>query len=125
MTLARRPSAVETSLTPMQLVLRWLAETHAHGSFEAYAAALLDAPAEDVPLSRLCWEAARAARAGSRSRLPAQTDQAIEKNLLETAFRFFLVLRINVTALRTAGRGADLPGARARQPGAPGRLYVR
>jgi hypothetical protein len=31
MTLARRVDAVETSLTPTQLVLRWLDEAHAFG----------------------------------------------------------------------------------------------
>lgn len=52
MTIARRLAVVETSLTPTQLVLRWLDEAHQFGSFEAHAASILDTPLEDLPLNR-------------------------------------------------------------------------
>jgi hypothetical protein len=40
MTLARRVAAVETSLSPTQLVLRWLAEAHGFGDIPAYVSSL-------------------------------------------------------------------------------------
>lgn len=98
MTVARRLEAVERSLTPTQLVLRWLDEAHSHRSFEACARALLDEEPEQLPLNRLCREAQRAARATVRSRVPEQIDHAVIRAVRETAFRFMLVLRINVVA---------------------------
>jgi len=98
MTIARRMAAVESSLTPTQLVLRWLAEAHAYGGFEAYGRALLDFEADDLPISRLCREAERSTRATVRSRVPEKIKQAIDKALRETLFRYLLVLRINVAA---------------------------
>ena len=98
MTARRRLAKLESALTPTQLVLRWVDEAHAYGSFEAYTKALLDAKPEDVPLNRLCREAQRVARAAVRSRLPEQIDQAVLSAVRDTAFRFYLVLRITVTA---------------------------
>lgn len=98
MTLARRLSAVESSLTPTQLVLRWLSEAHAHGSFEACAVALLDEEPRNLPLSRLCREAERSAWATVGSRAREDLNEAIAKAQRETVFRFLLVLRINVVA---------------------------
>ena len=34
MTLARRVAAVETALSPTQLILRWLADAHSDGGVE-------------------------------------------------------------------------------------------
>lgn len=96
MTLTRRIAALETSLTPTQLVLRWLDEAHQYGTFEASAAALLDVPLDEMPLNRLCREAQESARrsvASSRD----EVNRAVRKALRETVFRFFLVLRANVT----------------------------
>lgn len=94
----RRIAKLESALTPTQLVLRWLDEAHGYGSFEACTAALLDVEPDDVPLSRLCREAKRSARAGVRTRALDDLDKAIGIALRETVFRFMLVLRINVVA---------------------------
>jgi hypothetical protein len=82
---------------PTQLVLRWLAEAHAHGSLEAYVYASLDDPPETFPLNRLAREAVAGVRSGARSRVREQTDVAIRTALQQTVFRFELVMRINVT----------------------------
>ena len=98
MTLARRVAALETALTPTQLVVRWLAEAHSHGSLEAYVHAILDDEPEAYPLNRLCREASAAARAGVRGRVGDQTHAAVRIALRETVFRFELVMRINVVS---------------------------
>ena len=41
MTLERRVAKLEESLSPTQLVLRWLAEAHSFGDIESYVASLL------------------------------------------------------------------------------------
>jgi len=97
-TLARRVAAIETSLSPTGLVLRWLDEAHVFGGLESYVRSLLDADPPEVPLDRLCREAARSARAGLRSTRPEVAHKAIGSALRETVFRFELVMRINVTA---------------------------
>ena len=98
MTLTRRIAAVEASLTPMQLVLRWIDEAHAHGSLEASAAALVDIEPRDVPLNRLCRETEHAVRRSVTSRNRREVNRAIAKALRETAFRLMLALRINIVA---------------------------
>jgi hypothetical protein len=57
MTLERRVTKLETSLSPTQLVLRWLAEAHAYGDIQAYVASLLDNDLPMAPLDRLAREA--------------------------------------------------------------------
>lgn len=99
MTLARRVTALEATLSPTQLVLRWLAEAHSHGSLTAYVAAILDDEPEDFPLNRLCREAVAGARAGTGKRAREQTEAAVRAALQQTVFRFELVLRINITTL--------------------------
>lgn len=39
--LARRVAALETALSPTELVLRWLEEAHAFGDLESYVRSLL------------------------------------------------------------------------------------
>jgi hypothetical protein len=110
-TLARRVAALEASLSPTQLVLRWLAEAHAHGSLVAYVPSILDDPPEAFPLNRLAREAATAARAGSRSRVREQTDAAVRTALQQTVFRFELVMRINITTHELLDREALVQAA--------------
>lgn len=105
MTITRRLAAIESALTPTQLVLRWVEEAHAHGSFEACAVALLDVRPEDLPLSRLCREAERSAWATAGSRSREERNDAITKALRETVFRLLLVLRINVVAHEQLEKG--------------------
>lgn len=96
MTLARRVAALEVALTPTQLVLRWLDEAHGHGSLTAYVGAILDDDPEDFPLNRLCREAVASARSGIKGRSKEQTDASVSGALQQTAFRFELVMGINV-----------------------------
>jgi len=97
-TLSRRVAAIETSLSPVQLVLRWLAEAHAFGSLEAYVTSILDLPGDQQPIDRLCREAYEGVHARLRGKPAEQIRQAVNSALRETVFRFELVLRINVTA---------------------------
>jgi hypothetical protein len=98
MTLKRRLDAVETLLSPTQLVLRWLAEAHAFGDIESYVASLLAEDPLVAPLDRLAREAAHVARTAMRGKRPELIDAAVRSALRETVFRFELVMRINVTA---------------------------
>jgi hypothetical protein len=98
MTLARRVAVVETSLSPTQLVLRWLAEAHAFGDIESYVASLLAEDPPVAPLDRLAREAVHGARTATRGKRPELVNAAIRSGLRETVFRFELVMRINVNA---------------------------
>jgi hypothetical protein len=98
MTLQRRLDALEPSLSPTQLVLRWLAEAHAFGDMEPYVASLLAQDSPVVPLDRLAREAANGARTAMRGKRPELIEAAVRSALRETLFRFELVMRINVTA---------------------------
>jgi hypothetical protein len=105
---ARRLEKVEAALTPTQLVLRWLAEAHAHGSLEAYVRSILDDPPESYPLNRLCREATENVRPGSRGR---EQPNPVRKALQDTVFRFELVMRINVTTHELLDREALVQAA--------------
>jgi hypothetical protein len=98
MTLARRVAAIETSLSPTQLILRWLADAHSYGSVERYVASLLERDPPEDPLDRLAREAAHGAQAAMRGKRPEVAAEAIRSALRETVFRFGLALRINETA---------------------------
>ena len=97
MTLTRRITVIETSLSPTQLVLRWLDEAQALGDLESYVRSQLAEPSAEGPLDRLAREAATGARASLRGKRPEVVDAAISSALRETVFRFDLVLRILVT----------------------------
>src|ERR1035437_7454422 len=98
MNLKRRLDAVETSLSPTQLVLRWLAEAHAFGDIESYVASLLAQEPPGAPLDRLARGAAHGARNSMPGQRPELVDAAVRSALRETFFRFELVMRINVEA---------------------------
>jgi len=97
MTLARRVDALETSLTPTQLVLRWLDEAHAFGDLESYVRSQLAEPSSEGPLDRLAREAASGVRVSLRGKRPEVVGAAVASALRETVFRFDLVVRILVT----------------------------
>ena len=68
MTLARRVDALETSLSPTQLVLRRLDEAHAFGDLESHVRSQLVEPAAEGPLDRLApLIASRASRSSGPS----------------------------------------------------------
>jgi hypothetical protein len=97
MTLVRRLAAAESSLTPTQLVLRWLDEAHAFGDLESYVRWQLAEPSMEGPLDRLAREAASGARVSLRGKRPEIVGAAVRTALRETVFRFDLVMRILVT----------------------------
>ena len=97
MSVEGRLAKVETSLTPTQLVLRWLDEAHAFGDLESYVRSQLAEPSSEGPLDRLAREAATGARTSLRGKRPEIIDAAISSALRETVFRFDLVMRILVT----------------------------
>jgi hypothetical protein len=97
MTLVRRVSAIETALTPTELVLRWLDGAHAFGDLESYVRSQLIEPSAEAPLDRLAREAASGVRVSLRGKRPEVVGAAVSSALRETVFRFDLVLRILVT----------------------------
>jgi hypothetical protein len=113
MTLSRRVAAIETSLSPTQLVLRWLAEAHAYGDIETYVASLLAADPPVAPLDRLAREAAHGARVAMRGKRPELVNAAVRSTLRETVFRFELVMRINATVHELLDREALIDAALA------------
>jgi hypothetical protein len=96
-TAERRLAKVESSLSPTELVLRWLDEAQAFGDLESYVRSLLAEPSPEGPLDRLCREAESGVRTSWRGKRPEVVNTAIRSALRETVFRFELVIRINVT----------------------------
>ena len=106
MTSERRLAKLETSLSPTQLVLRWLAEAHAYGTLEAYVGSILDLPGDQQPIDRLCREANEGVRTRLRGKPAGEIRKAVNPALRETVFRFELVLRIYVTTRELLDREA-------------------
>jgi hypothetical protein len=111
MTLSRRVAAIETSLSPTQLVLRWLSEAHSFADIESYVASLLAKDPPVAPLDRLAREATRGARNATHGKRPEVIDAAVRRVLRETVFRYELVLRINVTTHELIDREALIDAA--------------
>ena len=93
---ARRLASVEATLTPTQIVLRWLEEVHRYDDMPSYMRSLLDRPIGDFPMDRLCREARDIAMVRSRGKSGADIDKAVRRSLVATMFRGQLVLGINV-----------------------------
>lgn len=93
MTLTRRLSAREAGSDATERVVRWLAEAHAFGSFDAYVDHTLDEGPESLSLNRLPREAIAAIRdrRGPRTR---DVDEEIRETLRSLLFRVHLVFRI-------------------------------
>jgi hypothetical protein len=115
MTLSRRLAAVETSLSPTQLVVAWIAEAHSFGNVESYVASLVAQDPPQAPLDRLARQAARGARNATHGKRPEVVLAAVRCALRETVFRFELVVRINVTAHELLEREALIDAALAAQ----------
>ncbi len=107
----RRLAEIEASLSPTQLVLRWLAEAHAHDDFNAYTRALLEGDPSNLPMDRLAREAQTSARSRSRGMPKEDIGAAVRKALLETIFRAQLVLRINALTQEFIDREVLIDGA--------------
>jgi len=100
---ASRLAKLEGSLTPTQLVLRWLSEAHAFDDPEAYTRWLFDQSPRQFPLDRLARQATEGARAALRGR-SAEQEAAVRRALRATVFRFELALRLTVEAEETLER---------------------
>ena len=77
MTLSRRVAAVETSLSPTQVVVAWLAEAHSSGNVESYVASLIAQDPPVSPLDRLARQAARGARNSTKGKRPEIVDAQV------------------------------------------------
>ena len=115
MTLARRLAAVESALTPTQLVLRWLEEAHAFGGLEAYVRSQLAEESFTPPLDQLARAAANGARAGLKGKPRDEVGKVVDTAIRETVFRFELVLRINTVSHELLDRQLLLDGTLAAQ----------
>ncbi len=102
MTVARRLTAVESSLSPTEIVCAWLDEAHAFDSLEAYVGSQLEQPDDQHVPDRLLFQARDAAR--KRVSGTKDADDQVRQALRETLFRFELVLRINVLVHETLER---------------------
>jgi hypothetical protein len=107
----RRLAAIEASLSPTELVLRWLAEAHGYDDFKTYTQALFDQDPSDLPMDRLAREAQTSARARSRGQPKEDIATAVRKALVETIFRAQLVLRINALTQECIDREVLIDGA--------------
>jgi hypothetical protein len=95
-TVDRRLAKVEASLSPSALVVRWLAEAQAFDDFTAYTRSLVEVEWPVFPLDRLAQEAKSNATQHVRGRPREEAEAAINRSIVETVFRFQLVLRINI-----------------------------
>jgi hypothetical protein len=93
MTAERRLARVETSLSPTQLVLRWLDEAHRYDDFDAYSRAIFALGPGALPLDRLVREARASAEAGSQRRSREERDDTLRTAIRQTVFLFHLILR--------------------------------
>jgi hypothetical protein len=107
----RRLAAIEASLSPTELVLRWLAEAHAYDDFTTYSESLFDQDPSDLPMDRLAREAQTSARARSRGLPKDDVAAAVRKALVETIFKAQLVLRINALTQGFIDREVLIAGA--------------
>jgi hypothetical protein len=109
-TLARRVAAVELTLSPTELVVRWLDEAHGFGGLEAYVRSIIADPALVPPADELARAAASGARASLRAKGAEAIGKAVDGAIRETIFRFELVLRINPVSHELIDRQMLLDG---------------
>lgn len=93
MTTERRLAKVEAALGPKGLVLRWLAEAHAHDDFTAYARATYAIGPDALPLDRLIHETIDWVEATQRGRSRDDHDERRRTALRQVLFLFYLVMR--------------------------------
>ena len=93
MTTERRLAKVEAALGPKGLVLRWLAEAHAHDDFTAYARAMYALGPDALPLDRLVHETIDWVEATTRGRSRDEREGRRHAALRQVLFLFYLVMR--------------------------------
>jgi hypothetical protein len=109
MTAARRLATLESSLQPLDIVLRVLAEAQAYASLDAYARAVAEAPIESAPMSRIAADTEASVRAALKGKPRDEVEAAVRRAVGDAIFRFILFLRINTATLEIA----ELEGLRA------------
>jgi hypothetical protein len=92
-TAERRLAKVEAALGPKALVLRWLAEAHAHDDFTAYARATYALGPDALPLDRLIHETIDWVEAATRGRSRDEREEPRRAALRHVLFLFYLVMR--------------------------------
>jgi hypothetical protein len=97
-TAERRLAKVEAALGPKGLVLRWLAEAHAHDDFTAYARATQREGPEAMPLDRIVHETIDWFEATTRGRSRDDRGDLRQRALRRVLFLYHLVLRTIVFA---------------------------
>ena len=91
----RRVDGLDDSLSPTEIVLRWLQEVAGFPSADDYVASIKDKPSSAWPLHRLTQEAERAATASSKG-LPRDTiDRKVREAVRDVVFFFHLHLELN------------------------------
>jgi hypothetical protein len=92
---SRRLTALETSLSPTQLVVRWLAEARSFGDVESWARSLVTDPPPPSATARMVGDADAGARTAMRGNRPEIVNAAARSAVRETLFRWELVAAIN------------------------------
>jgi len=103
-TAARRVAALESSLRPLDVVLRVVAEAQEYASLDAYARGVAEAPIESAPLSRIGAETEASVRAAMKGKPRDEVDGAVRRAVGDAIFRYILFVRINTAALEIADR---------------------
>jgi hypothetical protein len=104
MTAARRVAALESSLQPLDIVLRVLAGAQEYAGIGAYARAVAEAPVESAPMSRIAADTEASVRAAMKGTPRPEVEAAVRRAVGDAIFRFILFLRINTAALDIAER---------------------
>jgi hypothetical protein len=104
LTAERRLATVEAALGPKELVLRWLAEAHAHYDFTAYARATQQMGPEAMPLDRIVHQTIDWVEATTCGRSRDDRGDQRQRALRQVLFLYHLVLRTIVFAGETLDR---------------------
>jgi hypothetical protein len=94
MTTERRIAAVESSLTPTELIVAWLTEAQVHSGVDALVRATLAEENFVPPLNRLGHAASDAARTRMNDKPRDEINRTCDQAVRETFFRFHLAMRI-------------------------------
>jgi hypothetical protein len=99
----RRLSKLETSVSPTEAVLSWLAEAHEFPIVpESFGSlldgSLLDAPKEAWPLVRIGGQVEASVRAAMKGKTADAVWKAVRRRVGDAFFLFELVIRLNLAA---------------------------
>jgi hypothetical protein len=90
---------VEGSLSPQELILRWLVKVGAYPTLPDYTRSFVDLPDADAPLSRLMRDAASAVRTGMKGKPRDDVHTAVRRAVGDVVFLFALVFVVNQSAV--------------------------